>query len=170
MALALLIARIVLGLGISAHGAQKLFGWYGGYGVKGTGGFMESLGFRPGSLFALAAGLGEFGGGLLTLLGLGGPIGPALVVMVMLVAILTVHLGHGFFVSKNGVELPLTYISGSLLIALAGPGTYSVDNALGIGTVWTETSVWITLAIAVVLALLNLAVRRSAPQKSATQH
>ncbi|HEY8370791.1 MAG TPA: DoxX family membrane protein, partial [Thermodesulfobacteriota bacterium] len=60
---ALLIARLILGLGLAAHGAQKLFGWFGGYGIKGTGGFMETLGFRPGALFAVAAGLGEVGGG-----------------------------------------------------------------------------------------------------------
>ena len=87
MTTALLIARLLLGGALFAHGAQKLFGWFGGYGVKGTGGFMESLGFRPGPMFAIAAGLGETGGGLLTALGLGGPIGPALIIMVMIVAI-----------------------------------------------------------------------------------
>ena len=79
MAIALLIARLVLGGGMFAHGAQKLFGWFGGYGIKGTGGWMESMGFKPGNLFAAAAGLGEAGGGLLTALGIGGPLGPALV-------------------------------------------------------------------------------------------
>src|SRR5579864_3409261 len=122
MTTALLIARLLLGGALFAHGAQKLFGWFGGYGIKGTGGFMETLGFRPGALFAAAAGLGEVGGGLLTALGLGGPIGPALIIMVMIVAILSVHLGHGFFVTKNGVELPLMNIAGMILLALAGPG------------------------------------------------
>src|ERR1700730_4389884 len=61
----LLLARLIVGFGLSAHGAQKLFGWFGGHGLKGTGGFFESVGFRPGVLFALAAGLGELGGGLL---------------------------------------------------------------------------------------------------------
>src|SRR5437899_3635421 len=97
MATALLIARLLLGGALFAHGAQKLFGWFGGYGIKGTGGWMESMGFRPGPVFAAAAGLGEAGGGLLTVLGLGGPIGPALIIMVMLVAIFTVHLPNGFW-------------------------------------------------------------------------
>lgn len=167
MAIAILIARIILGLGMAAHGAQKLFGWFGGYGIKGTGGFFDSLGFRPGPLFALAAGLGEFGGGMLTALGLGGPIGPALIVLVLLVAILTVHLGHGFFVSKNGVELPLTYISGMVVLALAGPGPLSLDAVLGINTIWSPDAPWLALGAAVVLALINLVVRRPASQPAA---
>src|SRR5919202_2598079 len=97
LGLGLLIARLAVGLGIASHGAQKLFGWFGGYGLKGTGGFLESLGFRPGSLYAAAAGLGEFGGGLLIALGLFGPVGPALVIAVMTVASLTAHRGKGFF-------------------------------------------------------------------------
>src|SRR5689334_21517873 len=104
----LLIARVILGLSLAAHGAQKLFGWFGGYGVAGTGGFFENLGFRPGSLFAIAAGLGEAGGGILTALGLFGPAGPALIVLVMTVAILTVHARAGFFATANGLELPLS--------------------------------------------------------------
>ena len=97
MDIALLVVRAILGLGIAAHGAQKLFGWFGGYGLAGTGGFFEGIGFRPGRAFALLAGLGEFGGGLLTLLGLGGALGPALIVLVMLTAIFTVHVKNGFF-------------------------------------------------------------------------
>jgi putative oxidoreductase len=165
MAIALLIARIILGLGIAAHGAQKLFGWFGGYGIKGTGGFFETIGFRPGSFFAAAAGLGEVGGGLLTLLGIGGPIGPAIIITVMLVATFTVHWGHGFFTMKNGPELPLTYISGSLILMFSGPGTYSIDSLLGLTGVWPANITWIALGVAIVLALGNLVVRRSAPQQ-----
>jgi putative oxidoreductase len=84
MDVAFLIVRIVVGLGLAAHGAQKLFGWFGGHGVAGTGQFFEALGFRPGRLFALGAGLGEFGGGVLTFLGLWGALGPALIVTVLL--------------------------------------------------------------------------------------
>ena len=87
----LLLVRLVFGLAFAAHGAQKLFGWFGGYGLAGTGGFMESLGFRPGKTFATAAGLSEFSGGLLLALGFLGPIGPALVLSVMVVAVITVH-------------------------------------------------------------------------------
>jgi putative oxidoreductase len=169
MVTALLIARIILGLGIAAHGAQKLFGWYGGYGIKGTGGFFETLGFRPGGLFAAAAGLGEFGGGLLTVLGLGGPIGPALIIMVMLVAIFTVHWGHGFFTTSNGAEMPLLYIAGALLVMFVGPGAYSIDALIGLSAVWTANLSWIALGAAIVLALINVVIRRPAqPQQTAT--
>jgi putative oxidoreductase len=165
MAILLLIARIILGLGIAAHGAQKLFGWFGGYGIKGTGGFFEPLGFRPGAFFAAAAGLGEFGGGVLTLLGLGGPIGPAIIITVMLVAIFTVHWGHGFFVNKNGSELPLIYTSGALLLALAGPGLYSIDSLLSLSAIWSANLTWISLGVAVLLAFGNVLVRRPTPQQ-----
>ena len=91
----LLLARMVIGLLFAAHGAQKLFGWFGGYGLAGTGGFFESLGFRPGRFFAAAAGFSEFTGGLLLAIGLLGPLGPAMIIAVMVVAIATVHWQHG---------------------------------------------------------------------------
>jgi putative oxidoreductase len=168
MAAALLIARLFIGLGLAAHGAQKLFGWFGGYGLKGTGGFFEGLGYKPGTFFAFAAGAGEFVGGLLTALGLGGPIGPALIILVMLVAMFTVHWGHGFFVTSNGVELPLMNIAGSLVIAIAGPGPYSVDALAGLGAVWTEQAAWIVVGIAIVGALVNIVIRRPAKAQSAS--
>ena len=164
MAIALLAARLILGLGLFAHGAQKLFGWFGGYGIKGTGGFFESIGFKPGPMFAVAAGLGEIGGGLLTVLGLGGPIGPALIIMVMLVAILTVHIGNGYWASNQGYELNASIIAAALALAFAGPGVYSLDTALGIDAIWTDQIRWIAIGAAVVLALLNLAARRTAPK------
>ena len=80
------VLRLATGLILMPHGAQKLFGWFGGYGLAGTAGFFEQLGFRPGRAFAAAAGASEFGGGLLVALGLLGPVGPALVVSVMIVA------------------------------------------------------------------------------------
>lgn len=162
MATALLIARLFIGLGLAAHGAQKLFGWFGGYGLKGTGGFFEGLGYKPGAFFALAAGLGEFAGGLLTALGLGGPIGPAMIILVMLVALFTVHWGHGFFVTSNGIELPLMNIAGCLVLAIAGPGPYSVDGVSGLGAIWTEQSAWIVVGVAVVGGLVNIVIRRPA--------
>jgi putative oxidoreductase len=166
MEIAILLARLFLGLALAGHGAQKLFGWFGGYGIKGTGGFFEGLGFKPGTLFAAGAGLGEFGGGLLTALGLGGPIGPALIVMVMLVALITVHWKSGFFAPK-GIELTLMNITGALLLAFVGPGLYSVDAVLGINAAWPESIRWITLAVAVVLALVNVMIRRPAPAPAA---
>jgi len=156
----LLIARLILGLGLAAHGAQKLFGWFGGYGLKGTGGFFEGLGFRPGALFAAAAGLGELGGGLLTAAGFLGPVGPALIIVVMLVAMVTVHWKNGFFAGKNGIELALMNSAGLLAIAFAGPGAYSLDRVLGTSQLWQPSTTWAVIAVAVVLAIVNLVVRR----------
>src|SRR5438477_9035650 len=99
----LLVARVVFGSLIAAHGAQKLFGWFGGYGLAGTGGFFEQLGFRPGRFFAAAAGLAELGGGVLLALGAFGPLGAALVLSVMIVAIAAVHWPNGIM-GQNGME------------------------------------------------------------------
>src|SRR5262245_61617272 len=163
MSTGFLIARLVIGLGLAAHGAQKLFGWFGGYGLTGTGGYFASVGFRPGVFFALAAGLGEVGGGLLTAVGLFGPVGPALIMVVMLVAILAIHRPNGFFATSNGVELPLLYIIGALPLAVAGPGRFSLDGLFGFPIHYPPTVPWSIIAVAVLLALLNVAVRRPGP-------
>jgi putative oxidoreductase len=152
----------VLGLAMSAHGAQKLFGWFGGYGVAGTGGFLETLGFRPGRLFAFALGFGEVAAGLLTAAGFLGPIGPALIILLMLVAMIVVHWSHGFFAATNGIEVTALYAVGALILAAVGPGAYSVDAALGLSNVWTVQSTWAVVAAAVIGAALNLAIRRPA--------
>lgn len=154
-----LIARLLVGGSLAAHGSQKLFGWFGGGGPAGTGTFFENIGFRPGTLFAIAAGLGEFAGGMLTLLGLGGAIGPVLIVLVMLVAIFTVHVSKGFFAAGGGWELPAMNIAAALGIAFAGNGIYSLDSAFALPSP-TDGHVWLALACAVVLALLNLVARR----------
>ena len=156
----LLIARLIVGLGLAAHGTQKLFGWFGGHGLTGTGGFFESLGFRPGVLFALAAGLGELGGGLLTAAGFLGPVGPALITVVMLVAILTVHRANGFFASANGVEMPLMYLTAALPLAFTGARAHSVDALVGLDALRGPAVAWIALAAAIVVALINV---RDAP-------
>ncbi|PYQ58120.1 MAG: DoxX family protein [Acidobacteria bacterium] len=160
----LLLARLVFGLVMAAHGAQKLFGWFGGYGIAGTGGFFESIGFRPGRLFAAAAGSGEFAGGLLVALGFLGPIGPALMLSVMIVAAVSVHWGH-LFATNNGIEVPLLYGTAATALALIGPGAYSLDALLGIGSIWTPVAKWAVLAVAIAAALVNLGLRR-APQVS----
>lgn len=166
--LALLIVRLLFGLGLAVHGAQKLFGWYGGYGLEGTGGFFAGLGFRPGKTFALAAGLAEFGGGLLVALGFLGPVGPALMVSVMTVAMLTVHRGKGFLSSNNGSEMPLLYIAGAIALALVGFGAWSLDAALGLSGMWTPAAAWILLGLGAVGGAVNLALRRPEPADAQT--
>src|SRR6187455_2606904 len=105
----LLLARLIIGLVMAAHGAQKLFGWFGGYGLNKTGEFFVHLGFKPGRSFAAMASATEITSGLLIALGLLGPIGPALMISVMIVAAMTVHWEHGLFAADNGVEVPLLY-------------------------------------------------------------
>lgn len=167
----ILIVRLIVGLALAAHGAQKLFGWFGGPGMKGTAGFMESLGWRPGNVFALLAGLGEFGGGLLTVLGFLNPIGPALIIIVMLNAMFSVHIRNGFFAAANGVELPLMNIAGASAIAFAGPGAISLDALFGTTGFSTPSITWLIVVLAVIVALLNLSIRRRDPvTRQAMQH
>jgi putative oxidoreductase len=162
VSIAFLIVRLILGLGLAAHGTQKLFGWFGGHGIAGTGGFFEGLGFRPGTAFALMAGLGETVGGLLTVLGLGGALGPVLIVLVMLVAIGSVHYNKGFFVTGGGWELNAAYIAAALAVAFGGSGIYSLDNALGLQFLTDPVQIAYALAAAAIVAGLNLLVRRPA--------
>ncbi len=129
--LALLFLRLVVGALFVGHGTQKAFGWFGGYGIAGTAGFMEQLGLKPGRLHATAAAFGETVGGLLVLLGLWTPVGAALIVAVMLVAIKTVHLAKGFWNTNGGVEFPLTLIAVALFLAANGPGAYTLLSLLG---------------------------------------
>ena len=157
----LLIGRVVLGLLMAAHGAQKLFGWFGGYGLNATGEFMVQLGFPSGRLFASTAAVTEVASGLLVALGLFGPIGPSLMLSVMIVAAVTVHWQNGVFAMQNGIELPLLYAAGAVGLALAGPGPFSLDALLGIASLWTPRVTALVLAVGVMGGVANLAVRRS---------
>ena len=163
LSVGLLLARLFLGLLMAAHGSQKLFGWFGGYGLAGTGGFFESLGFRPGRLFAAVAGLTELGSGLLIALGFLGPVGPALMLSVMIVAAVTVHLRHGVFASSNGIEVPLLYGVGAVALALTGPGFFSLDAVIGLDSLWTPALALVALAAGIVGSIGNLVLRRPAP-------
>jgi putative oxidoreductase len=158
--LGLLLIRLIFGLAMVAHGSQKLFGWFGGYGLAGTGGFFESLGFRPGHMFATAAALSEFVGGWLLALGLFGPVGPALILAVMLVASISVHLRNGFFATTNGVELPLLIATAVVGVALIGFGNFSLDAVLGLATWWTPRFIGWALAAGLIGALANLQLRK----------
>lgn len=122
--------RVGAGVIFAAHGAQKLFGWFGGYGLEGTGGWMESIGLAPGVLMAGLAGSAEFFGGLALIVGLlVRPAGLALA-MTMLVAIFTVHFENGLFMSNNGYEFGLALLVISAALTLRGAGSLSVDKLL----------------------------------------
>lgn len=166
MSLGLLILRLVVGLTMTAHGAQKLFGWFGGYGLAGTGGFLEKLGFIPGRRNALFAGLAEFGGGLLLALGFATPLAAMLIISVMFVAVATVHIKHGFFNSNQGFEYNVTLTTVALSVTITGAGPLSVDAALGIhdaGPVWGLAA----LVAGLVGGAVQLATRRApATQKA----
>jgi len=124
MDLGLLIIRLVIGLLFVGHGAQKLFGWFGGYGLKGTGGWLDSIGVKPGVAMALVAGLGELVGGLLFATGVGFWAGAVLIAITMLVAIVKVHGQNGLWATQNGYEYNLTLIAVAIGLALIGPGAY----------------------------------------------
>jgi putative oxidoreductase len=161
--LAFLLVRLLVGLAIAAHGAQKLFGWFAGYGIKGTGGFFETMGFRPGTFFATAAGLSETFGGVLMVFGLLGPVGPMLVIATMIVAIFSVHIKNGFWQASNGYELNTLYIAGSIAIAFAPLSAYSLDGALGLTSLHQTAIIWAALGLGVLGGLANLLLRRPAP-------
>jgi putative oxidoreductase len=130
MDLGLLLIRLVIGLTYAGHGAQKLFGWFGGYGLKGTGGWMDSIGLRPGVTMALFAGLGELVGGLLFAAGVWMPVAAVLFVIPMLVAIIKVHGNNGYWVTQNGFEYNLALIAVSVGLALTGAGSYTLTALL----------------------------------------
>lgn len=128
--LAMLALRSVLGAVFIAHGSQKLFGWFGGYGIAGTGQWMASIGLEPGWLMALLAGSGEFFGGLALLLGLATRPAALVTAFTMLVALFVAHWDNGFFIGNNGYEYALTLMVASLAVLLQGAGRLSLDQLL----------------------------------------
>lgn len=122
-----LALRIPVGIIFVAHGAQKLFGAFGGYGLEGTGQFMASIGLTPGYLMALLAGSAEFFGGLALILGLLVRPAAAALSFAMLVAIFSVHIGKGLFMANNGYEFGLALLAASLSLLISGGGRASVD-------------------------------------------
>ena len=126
----LTVLRIIAGLTFAAHGAQKLFGWFGGYGLAGVGQWMESIGLAPGYLMALLAGSAEFFAGLALIVGLLARPAAAVLAVTMLVAIVSVHLVNGFFMSNNGYEFALALLAISLTVLVEGAGKLSLDKRL----------------------------------------
>ncbi len=122
--------RVLAGIIFTAHGAQKLFAWFGGYGLDGTGQWMESIGLAPGFLMALLAGSAEFFGGLLLIFGLLTRPSAFVLAITMLVAIFSVHFEHGLFLANNGYEFGLALLAISLALVFQGGGKFSIDNVI----------------------------------------
>jgi len=125
-----LALRIPVGIIFAAHGAQKLFGWFGGYGLEGTGQWMDSIGLSPGYLMALLAGGAEFFGGLALISGLLVRPASAVLAFAMLIAIFSVHIGNGLFMSNNGYEFGLALLAVSVSLVFSGAGRASIDRAI----------------------------------------
>ena len=125
-----LALRLPLGVIFVAHGAQKLFGWFGGYGLEGTGQWMASIGLAPGVLMALLAGSAEFFGGLALILGLLLRPAAGVLAITMVVAIVTVHLDNGLFMANNGYEFGLALLACTVSLAISGAGRGSADRWL----------------------------------------
>ena len=125
-----LALRIPIGIILIAHGSQKLFGWFGGYGLEGTGQWMTSIGLTPGYLMALMAGSSEFFGGVLLLLGLLTRPTALILSFTMIVAIFSVHIGNGLFLANNGYEFGLALLAATASLAVSGAGKLSLDNLL----------------------------------------
>ena len=125
-----LALRIPVGIIFAAHGAQKLFAWFGGYGLEGTGQWMDSIGLSPGYLMALLAGGAEFFGGLALISGLLVRPASAVLAFAMLIAIFSVHIGNGLFMSNNGYEFGLALLAVSVSLVFSGAGRASIDRAI----------------------------------------
>jgi putative oxidoreductase len=162
----LLLLRIVVGLTMASHGSQKLFGWFGGAGLRKMAASFESRGIRPGLVNAVLAGLSEFGGGVLLALGLLTPVAGAAIIAVMVVAIVTTNGPRGFFNTDGGFEYNLVLMAAALAVTATGPGTASLDYALGLhvsGVRWGAAA----LVAGIVGAGIPL-LMRGAPQPAAT--
>jgi putative oxidoreductase len=125
-----LALRVPVGLIFMAHGAQKLFGAFGGYGLQGTGQWMASIGLEPGYLMAMLAGSGEFFGGLLILVGLLTRPAALVLAVTMVVAIFSVHFSNGLFMSNNGYEFALALLAVSISLVFSGSGKVALDGFL----------------------------------------
>jgi putative oxidoreductase len=124
----LLLLRVLIGSLMAAHGAQKLFGWFSGHGLSGTADFLESLGWRPGRVFAVLLGAAEAAGGLALALGAGTPVAAGLVIAVLANAAWTVHRPNGLWNTAGGYEYPLVLAGAALALAVTGAGRFSIDH------------------------------------------
>jgi putative oxidoreductase len=132
MNIALLVLRVVVGGLLVGHGLQKLYGWFGGHGRKGTAAFFENVGLKPGLLLAVVAGSAELAGGLLLAFGLLVPLAALLIIAVMTTATVTVHWRNGLWITADGFEYPLVVAAVAFALAALGPGSVSLDSVLDI--------------------------------------
>ena len=156
----LLLLRIVGGLTIAGHGAQKAFGWFGGPGVTKLAQGFHMQGFRPALLWVALVIAGELGGGLSLALGFLTPLGAAGILGAMFMAIFKTHWKNGFWNSKRGVEFPLQILAIGVAIGLTGPGSYSLDSAFGITLAGTPLF-FVLAAAALLVDIIGLLISRA---------
>jgi putative oxidoreductase len=159
LGLGLLVLRLAIGLTMAGHGAQKVFGWWGGPGIKGWTEVVTRLRIRPAVPFAWLAALAELGGGLLLAFGFLSPLGSLAIIGTMLVAVATVHWPNGFWNTKRGYEFNLTLTAAAVAVGLTGPGTYSLDQAIGFRM--PEPTIFLIGMVAVVAGVAGMLAFRS---------
>jgi putative oxidoreductase len=159
MNIGLLILRVVVGALFMGHGLQKLFGWFGGHGIEGTAGAMQSLRYRNGRGAALVAGLTETVSGVMLALGFLTPLAASGVIGMMVSASVTVHARNGLWNANGGFELPLVYAAVAATLAFTGPGAFSLDRLFGFDLSGTAFGIG-ALVLGIGAALIGLALRR----------
>ena len=159
LSLGLLILRLVVGLTVAVHGADKLFGWFGGAGFSKTTQVLQAQGFKPAWFWTGLGSLGELGGGLSLALGFLTPLGAAGVFAAMLMAVVKFHWKNGFSIAHHGFEYPLSLLAASIALGLMGPGSYALDTLFGIAL--PETLLFSVLAVAALLVdIIGLLISR----------
>jgi putative oxidoreductase len=168
MNVGLLILRIVVGTALAAHGAQKLFGWWGGSGIRGLRQHLTHMRFRPAPLWVAGAVGTEIGGGLLLALGFLSPLGSVGAGAAMIMAIVAFHWGKGFFGQSGGLEMPLLYLVAASVLGITGAGSYSLDSLFGITLPEPVTGI-VAAGLAVAGVVVAMAGRAPAVEQSSTQ-
>jgi putative oxidoreductase len=172
MNLGLLILRVVVGLLFVGHGAQKLFGIWGGHGLQGTAGFFEAIGLKPGRFHATAAGLMEFAGGALLALGFLTPFAAAALIAVMAAAVISVHFTKGLWATEGGYEYNLVLASAAFALSAIGAGSWSLDHALSLsvhGVLWAIGALVVGVVAGVGAVLSGRAQRGEQPQQATSR-